>query len=242
MPAAKLRPVRAEHDHHAAGHVLAAVVADALDHGRRRRSCARRSARRRAPRTNTSPAVAPYSACCRDDVVLGHVGAAADATISGPPERPLPRVVVARRRSSSSSGRAARTRRSSGRRCRAARAGSRRRQPGVAVAAGDLAGQHRAHAAVGVRDRGGDPHRLACGSAGAARSISSRSARGEDPAAAPARGPASRRRLQERRRGRGRPRCVDLLQQVGCGRRGRRAAAAPSSAISSRTPSATNSK
>ena len=31
MPAAKLRPGRAEHDHAAAGHVLAAVVADALD-------------------------------------------------------------------------------------------------------------------------------------------------------------------------------------------------------------------
>ena len=33
MPAAKLRPGLAEDDHHAAGHVLAAVVADALDHG-----------------------------------------------------------------------------------------------------------------------------------------------------------------------------------------------------------------
>ena len=31
MPAPKLRPVGAEHDHAAAGHVLAAVVADALD-------------------------------------------------------------------------------------------------------------------------------------------------------------------------------------------------------------------
>ena len=31
MPAAKLRPVRPEHDDRAAGHVLAAVVADALD-------------------------------------------------------------------------------------------------------------------------------------------------------------------------------------------------------------------
>ena len=35
MPAAKLRPVAAEHDDRAAGHVLAAVVADALDDGGR---------------------------------------------------------------------------------------------------------------------------------------------------------------------------------------------------------------
>ena len=35
MPAAKLRPVGAEHDDPAAGHVLAAVVADALDDGGR---------------------------------------------------------------------------------------------------------------------------------------------------------------------------------------------------------------
>ncbi len=33
MPAAKLRPGLAEHDDHAAGHVFAAVVAHALDHG-----------------------------------------------------------------------------------------------------------------------------------------------------------------------------------------------------------------
>ena len=33
MPAPKLRPVVAEHDDPPAGHVLAAVVADALDHG-----------------------------------------------------------------------------------------------------------------------------------------------------------------------------------------------------------------
>ena len=37
IPAAKLRPGRAEHDDDAAGHVLAAVVADALDHGARAR-------------------------------------------------------------------------------------------------------------------------------------------------------------------------------------------------------------
>ena len=33
MPAAKLRPAFAEHDHQAVGHVFAAVVADAFDHG-----------------------------------------------------------------------------------------------------------------------------------------------------------------------------------------------------------------
>ena len=36
MPAAKLRPRDAEHDDHAVGHVLAAVIAHALDH----RGCA----------------------------------------------------------------------------------------------------------------------------------------------------------------------------------------------------------
>ena len=35
MPAAKLRPVLAEHDHQAVGHVFAAVIADAFDHRRR---------------------------------------------------------------------------------------------------------------------------------------------------------------------------------------------------------------
>ena len=35
MPAAKLRPVGSEHHHATAGHVFAAVVTDALDHGRR---------------------------------------------------------------------------------------------------------------------------------------------------------------------------------------------------------------
>ena len=49
MPAAKLRPVRPSTATMPPGHVLAAVVADALDDGGARPSCARRSARRRAP-------------------------------------------------------------------------------------------------------------------------------------------------------------------------------------------------
>ena len=34
MPAAKLRPVRAQHHDQAVGHVFAAVIADAFHHGR----------------------------------------------------------------------------------------------------------------------------------------------------------------------------------------------------------------
>ena len=58
MPAAKLRPVAAEHDDAAAGHVLAAVVADALDD---RVAPLLRTAKRSpaTPRMNASPLVAP---------------------------------------------------------------------------------------------------------------------------------------------------------------------------------------
>ena len=58
MPAAKLRPRRAEDDHQAAGHVLAAVVAHALDHGRRAAVAhAKRSPA--MPLKKASPLVAP---------------------------------------------------------------------------------------------------------------------------------------------------------------------------------------
>ena len=50
---------RPEHDDDAAGHVLAAVIADALDDRARAASCAPRSARRASPFANSSPAVAP---------------------------------------------------------------------------------------------------------------------------------------------------------------------------------------
>ena len=57
MPAPKLRPV-AEHDHRAAGHVLAAVVADALD-DRARAAVADREALPARPATKSAPPVAP---------------------------------------------------------------------------------------------------------------------------------------------------------------------------------------
>ena len=88
------------------------------------------------------------------------------------------------------------------------------RQPGVAVAAGDLPGQRRADAAVRVaRRRRRSAPASPCGAPGAARATSSRSARRRTPAAR-RRGPASRRRLQQRREVEA-GRMPDLLQQLG---------------------------
>ena len=90
MPAAKLRPVGAEHEHHAAGHVLAAVVADALDHRGGAASCARRSARRREPRKNASPGGGAVQRGVAGERLrrLGRRGGRAHH--QRPPDRPLP--------------------------------------------------------------------------------------------------------------------------------------------------------
>ena len=72
MPAAKLRPGAAEDDHAAAGHVLAAVVADALDDRARRREL--RTAKRSpaSPRKNARPLRrAVEHGVADDDVLLG---------------------------------------------------------------------------------------------------------------------------------------------------------------------------
>ena len=58
----EVAPGRAEHDDAAAGHVFAAVVADAFDDGVRRRCCARRSVRRPCRGCKPRRSVAPYSA------------------------------------------------------------------------------------------------------------------------------------------------------------------------------------
>ena len=58
MPAAKLRPDSAEHDHAPAGHVLAAMIADTFDNAR---APLLRTAKRSpaTPRRYASPLVAP---------------------------------------------------------------------------------------------------------------------------------------------------------------------------------------
>ena len=92
MPAAKLRPVGPEHDDAAAGHVLAAVVADPLDDRaapelRTREALAREAAEERAPVGR-----AVEHGVADDDVLLCEEGSAALARAHGemPPESPLP--------------------------------------------------------------------------------------------------------------------------------------------------------
>ncbi len=60
MPAAKVGPGRTEHHHHAAGHVLAAVVADTLHHGQGAGITHRETFARHAAEVD-SPAMAPYN-------------------------------------------------------------------------------------------------------------------------------------------------------------------------------------
>ena len=61
---------RAEHHHLAAGHVLAAVVADALDDRRARRSCARQNRSPARPRKNARPDGGAVEDGVADDHVL----------------------------------------------------------------------------------------------------------------------------------------------------------------------------
>ena len=88
----EVAPGRPEHDHAAAGHVLAAVVADALDDGvgarvAHREALAREAAEERAPRGR-----AVEDGVADDHVLLGDGTCASvgrpDAIV--PPERPLP--------------------------------------------------------------------------------------------------------------------------------------------------------
>ena len=94
MPAAKLRPVGTEHDHAPAGHVLAAVVADALD-DRPGAGVSHREALAGQAAEERPPARRPVEHRVADDHVLlgdevrGHARRAGAPT-STPPERPLP--------------------------------------------------------------------------------------------------------------------------------------------------------
>ena len=95
MPAPKLRPGRAEHDDPAAGHVLAAVVADAFDH-RDGAGVAHGEALADDAADERLAAGGPVEDhVAGDDLLLGHEAGAArpseGRTIRRPPERPLPR-------------------------------------------------------------------------------------------------------------------------------------------------------
>ena len=94
MPAPKLRPVAAEHHDPAAGHVLAAVVADAFDDGdgagvAHGEALADHAADERLPAGG-----AVQDDVAGDDLLLGHEAGGPDGegrTTSRPPDRPLPR-------------------------------------------------------------------------------------------------------------------------------------------------------
>ena len=80
MPAAKLRPVLAEHDDGAARHVFAAMVTGAFHD--RLMAPDRRTAKRSpaTPRKKASPRVAPYKRrVAHDDVAASRVAAEVDA-------------------------------------------------------------------------------------------------------------------------------------------------------------------
>ena len=94
MPAPKLRPVRPEHDDPPAGHVLAAVVADALDDGHGAGVAHREAFADHAADERLAGGRAVQDHVPGDDLLLGHEAGRADSegrTIRRPPDRPLPR-------------------------------------------------------------------------------------------------------------------------------------------------------
>ena len=92
MPAAKLRPVRAEHDDAPAGHVLAAVVADALDDGEHARVAHGEALAGEAAEERAAGRRAVEHGVADDHVVLRRrrCGPRAGSTASTPPDMPLP--------------------------------------------------------------------------------------------------------------------------------------------------------
>ena len=76
MPAAKLRPGAAEHDDAAAGHVLAAVVADALDDGVRAGVAHGEALAREAAEERAALGRAVEDGVADDHVLLGGEGRA----------------------------------------------------------------------------------------------------------------------------------------------------------------------
>ncbi len=89
----EVAPGRPEDDDLAAGHVFAAVVADALDDGVRARVAHREPLADHAAKEGLAAGRAEQDHVARDDVVLGDVvaGASSDGrTTIRPPDRPLP--------------------------------------------------------------------------------------------------------------------------------------------------------
>ena len=95
MPAAKLRPVRPMHDHRAAGHVLAAVIADAFDHGHGAAVADGEPLAGQAVDEHLAGGRAVEQRVADDDVFLGIEGRAGRRADDDPPAgEPLAQVVV----------------------------------------------------------------------------------------------------------------------------------------------------
>jgi uncharacterized protein YcfJ len=91
MPAAKLRPVLPEHDHGAAGHVLAAVVAGAFDHRAGARQPHREALAGHAAEEGLAAGRAVQRGVADDDVrVASPRNSMLGRTTTRPPDRPLP--------------------------------------------------------------------------------------------------------------------------------------------------------
>ena len=162
MPAPKLRPGRPEHDDPPAGHVLAAVVADALDHRHRAGVAHGEAFADHAPDEGLAAGGPVQDDVPGDDLLLGDE--AGRARQRGTHDEPatgqaLAEVVVgvafeAQRDAAGQEGSEA----------LAGRAGEGDvdgpiRQPAAAVAPGDLRPEQRPDGAVDVADRHGELHR-----------------------------------------------------------------------------------
>ena len=92
MPGGEVAAGRPEHDDAAAGHVLAAVVADALDDGVRARVAHREALAGEPAEERAAARRAVEDGVADDHVLLGDEGGVRSGgrTASVPPERPLP--------------------------------------------------------------------------------------------------------------------------------------------------------
>ena len=87
----EVAPGPAEHDDPAAGHVLAAVIADAFDHRARAAVAHGEPLAGQAAQIGLAARRAVERDVADDDVLLGHEGRARDGnTTSVPPDSPLP--------------------------------------------------------------------------------------------------------------------------------------------------------
>ena len=154
MPAAKFRPVRPMTDHHAAGHVFAAVIADAFDDGRRAAVADGEPLAGQAVDEHFAGGRAVEQRVADDHVFLGIERRAGRRDDDDPPAgKPLAQVIV---------GVAGQLQRDAGREKRAEalarRAGERKfdRAVGQSLAApalDDAIAEDRAHRAVDIADR-----------------------------------------------------------------------------------------